>query len=260
MQRQGLARVVVAAVTVASVFAFAAPASAVTKAQEAEALDVFKAAAKHYKAGEFAQSDKLFREAFAIHGRPVYLYNAARSAHRRGDLHTAARDYKRVLDLPRTSKKVAERTQKLLDEVNAAQKREAAKAEQEAEKERLRLAKKAKEDDVAFRSKAAWASTITGVVAVGVGGYLLAAKASEQADLDDKVGKKAGGKVIGIDAQTYTAEQDRLDRNGVIGMATIGVGVAAAGLGAYLLMTQPADKVAISPFFNGHGAVVTLRF
>ena len=124
------------------------------------------------------------------------------------------------------------------------------------------LTQKRAVDAQAWRRPTGWSSVVVGVVALAGGGWVLAGYATDQRSLDGKVAQRdVGGRVVGIDAATYGTEQDRLDRSAALGGALVGVGVLAASVGGWLILSTPAaSQVTLAPIPSGRGAVLSVRF
>jgi len=208
----------------------------------------------HYKKGDYAKAAGLFRDAYKLDPtKAVYLYNAGRAEHKRGELQAALKTYREVLEHKQLEPAIELRARRFSDEVEAALKAREAKAAAQAQARAAEAARLKKQQELAAavrtRKYMGYGGVGAGAALLGVGGWLLASWSADQAALDDRVDKKdASGKVIGISSDAYTAEQDRIDLLGISGAAAAGVGVVAAGLGAWWLLSAdaPAD-VSISP-------------
>lgn len=256
-----------AAIAVALTFAWTSCpclAQAAPSAQE-EALSAFKLGVSLYRKGDFDKSAALFHTAFSLEPKAVYLFNAARSEHRGGKLAAAEKSYERCAQVMDGDPKVLARATSLLQDVRAEQRRLAeaaqrARAERDAEAVRTTSATPAQ--DTGWRGPVAWGATGVGAVLLGAGGWWLISASSAQADLDKKTqDRNENGKVVGIDAQSYTGEKDDIDARTTMGITAAAAGVAVTGVGIWLLVTSPdAPQVALTPTRRGPWLAVTLRF
>jgi tetratricopeptide (TPR) repeat protein len=238
------------------------------------ARSAWELAAHHYKNGEYAKAAPLFHTAFEMDPQPVYLFNAALSELKAGQLPEAERDFNRVLGLKDVHPKIAERARESLAELEAARDREAAGrpplekpegAPPPEEKPRAGEPQQAaRSPPVAVSRTGSWRPAVgwglvgTGALLVGVGVWLQVAASREAADLDSLVGKKSGGLVAGIDYQSYSRRMDSVDRDRLLGWSGIGVGLVAAGAGLWLALGEDAARATLSP--SPGGAVLTLGF
>lgn len=244
-------------------FAVACPAQA---AESEAAAAAYKLALHHYEAEAFDKAAPLFHQAFAIRPEPVFLYNAARAEERGGHTETAVNTYRKLLALSDIPEKMADKAREHLAtaEAEVAKRRaarERAQAEQAAalarEQEAARL--RAAEEAASTRKMIGWASAGTGLVLLGGAAWLLASWSSDQAALDEKVADRVDGMVVKTSFEAYTAEQDRVDRLGVMGASAAGLGAAALGLGAWMLLsTDEPTAVAVMP--EPRGARLVVRF
>lgn len=221
-------------------------------------------AAHKFKAKQYKEAAPLFLDAYRLDPKPAYLYNAARSEHRAGQLKAASEHYGQVLALKGLDEDIVKRATKYKTAVDAL-----LRANQQAAAATAQAAENAKGRDAALRVAAAqrsntrllaWVGVGTGVALVGVGGWLLADWSADQADLDKRLQKGPNGKISGIAFDVYRTEQDRIDTVGIGGAASLGVGVVVAGLGAWMLLTAPDAPVSLAPNIGNRGLVATLRF
>lgn len=232
------------------------PANA-AKSAETQALDAFQLGVALYRKDDFQNAANMFRTAFSLHARPVYLFNAARSAHRGGALESAAAGYDACARLPGADARIVARSQSFLAEVKLALKQRAALA---AEKPTVQVDGSAPVS-AGWRPPAAWASVGSGAALVLVGGWLLSAASTAQDELDGRTSQRDATKVVGTDWKTYTADQDSIDLNLGLGIGAAAGGLALAGVGVWLLLSDDPDPaVTPSPTANGRGFQLALRF
>lgn len=180
------------------------------------------------EAGRYIVAAQLWSEAGSLQpDNPEFTLKEGRALHLGGDI-TAARDrYNRYLaaappDDPQRA--VATQWQTALDATT-----EAAGAPATA------------------RTWAGWACVVAGAGAGGAGLWFVAGAATATDELERKLATTdAAGKITGIGEAAARVEADRIDRQFLLGWSSVGVGVAAGAIGAWLLATRP-----------GAGAVVT---
>lgn len=97
-----------------------------------------------------------------------------------------------------------------------------------------------------------WTFTVLGVIAGGVGGWMLATAAGRQDDLDGKTDPRvAGDFIVHIDYQTYEKEQVAINNQLLGGSVAMGVGLAGIAAGVALLATAPSVEVVALPSADG---------
>lgn len=234
---------------------------AAAKSAQSQALDAFQLGVSLYRKDDFSKAAGLFHTAFALDPQAVYLYNAARSEHRGGELKKAAATYRKCAGLLEADPKVVERSQGFLTEIEAQQRKQALAEEQARKLAALKVRKPAPTPDT-WKTPVGWASVGTGAVVLAVGGWLLVSAAADQDDLDARTDKRDDqGEVIGIDAESYNSEFDDIERGRTLGIAAGVGGLALAGVGTWLLLTAPSAKsVSIGPAHGGRGIRMALRF
>ena len=251
----------VAAVTAVTLLLAAVPRFSL--GQEADpAKAAYALALHHYKAGDFKKAAPIFHQAYSIRQLPVFLFNAARSEQKSGQFQAAKKSYEKLLQSKDLPEQISVKARGYLEEVTAElKKKEQAEAARRAAERQRKLAQRAAAS-ASTRKLIAWGTLGGGALLLGAGGYFLATWASGQAALDDQVADRDGGDVVGISFEAYTAEQDRLDRTGLIGGAAFGVGAVAAGLGAWLAFSGGNDKAAqtSSLYFTGREVRWQVRF
>jgi len=241
-------------------------ANAASRAKRKRAMAYFDRGAKLYKAGKYNHSAPLFLRAWSVDPKPEYLFNAARAEHRAGMLKAARQHYDQCLNLKGAPKAIRERSRKHIAEVDAALAKAAAADAARKEAERKAAAKAAAEANVvgrasagSWRTPAGWAALGSGLLAGGVGAWLLIDHGSAQAALDDKIDDLNGqGLIVGTDYQTYHDEQTQLHSDRRLGIGTLAAGATLAAVGAWLLRTAPDHKVVI--LAPGPGLALLGRF
>ncbi len=260
-----------------------------SKAEQAAAVSL--AARTKYKEGNYKTCAAMYREAFTMDPAQVgYLYSAALCAQKAGNLEAAQRDYQKVLGLQKSDDPYAAKARKHIGEVRAAliAKQRADAARRRAEWQRKQAAAKAERKRKAAAAAAAarkraadakkgatarpswyrpvgWGSVGVGIVAAGLGGWLLvdgmSAVETLQGQLDDT---DAHGKIVGIHRdQALTDEAAARDQQ-KLGGGILAAGVVVAAVGTYLL--QPAApaktprRATLAPAAGGRGLIYTLRF
>ena len=245
----------------------------------------------HYGKSDYQTAAKLFHQAYALDAVPEYLFNAARAEQRGFELDDAERDFLAFLDLQDVSDEARHRAGVHLKEVREtrtqlgaakikveAERAKAVAAAEMAEAERAKAAAAAAGasanavapvpvvgvnaggSDGAWRAIAGWSALAVGVGALGYAGWSGLDAASAQKELDRALSATdANGKIAGLGYDDYRARQsgiyDQRDRAVITGS----VGLVAAGVGAYLLLTQRAPvRAALIP--QRGGALLTLQF
>ena len=233
------------------------------------ALTVSKEAYKAYKAADYKRAATMYRAAW--HTNPAtltYLYNAARAAQLAGLLDEAERDYKTyVAKAPPQSPEVAKAWHHL-GEIGesraAARKLAAARRAPPAAKPPARTApppappaRAAAGSDV---RAAGWVLLVGGVGATIGGAVFLTGASSDQKTLDGRLlNKDAKGFIIGMTHKQAEEEQSRINTSLAFGYVLGGVGLLAAGTGAWLVATAPAT-VSLVPGPTTRSLALALRF
>ncbi len=93
-----------------------------------------------------------------------------------------------------------------------------------------------------------------------VGAWLLISYTADQTALDDRQDVvNDDDKVLGISYDKYADEQQALWTRRNLGFGAAGIGLAAAGLGAWMLVTATDDNsLVVAPI--SHGALMAWRF
>ena len=252
-----------------------APRASWAQAGENAALGAHTAATHMYKTGNFKQAAELYHTAFKIDPQPAFLFNAARSEQRLMLLDVAEKHFKQVLQLKGLDERTRSRAKMHLQEIAAVRKvvasAKASSAKPATPPAGKNEARPAPTKPVmpsttlaagqgTWKAPAGWASVGTGAVLTGVGAWLLISYMSDQTALDERQDKVNGdGKVLGISYDKYEEEQQALWTRRGLGIGATGVGLAAAGVGAWMLLTAPEDNpVAILP--TARGALLVWRF
>jgi tetratricopeptide (TPR) repeat protein len=231
-----------------------------------QGLAAFQLGVSLYRKNDFAKAAGIFHTAFGLDAKPVYLFNAARSEHKGGDLDKALSDYDRCAGLQGADARIVAKAKEFATGIRDDRKKKIEAAAQ-ARREQALLAQKKAADEAAWRSPAGWGSIGAGALLLGVGGWLLASASSDQSDLDAKT-KEMGKdpdtdelKIVGIVADDYNAEFDSIQSSRALGITAGLAGLAAAGVGTWLLISAPsAPAVSISPALGGRGVRFSLRF
>ncbi len=202
------------------------------------------------KAGNFTLAVKMWAEAYAISPKPAWMLKQARAEHLAGNKEAALKGYDKYLALAP----------------------EQAPAQADAARWRAELAPPSfvdvplpKEPAPVVVQKAVdkpsslpgWVALGGGVV-VGVGGLgLYLSTADDRKQFEADTAAKTAGKITGTSKEEAQTLADRINTRVYASWAMGGVGVVAAGVGAYLL-TRPATAVAVAP--TGNGVLVAWRF
>jgi hypothetical protein len=293
--RRWASAVVLAAVTAASLppVAMAQTKTDISPAEEAAALSIV--AKSKADAGDYATAAELYLQSYKLDNKEVgYLYSAARCEQKAGLHERAAQTYRSFLayapeshparakaeeyikecdsqvalqrDQDRRRKEEERRKADKLaeDKRKEAEKVAAAKAAADklasdklaADKLAATLAKRQQEAN-AWRTPAGWAAVGVGIASLAGGSVLLAGGMGDRSDLQARLDKKDGsGLIVGISRKEALSIQSAADSDVTLGSALVGVGVALAGVGGYLLLSRPDAKVAVGP----GGVMVSVGF
>jgi len=105
-----------------------------------------------------------------------------------------------------------------------------------------------------------WAVVGGGVALLAGSAGLYLAQGDERASLDAALAKESGGKITGIDYDVYVKRRDDLNASYRNAAILGGVGVAAAGVGAWLLLHEPTQAVLLGPGPGTAGLSLAGRF
>lgn len=105
----------------------------------------------------------------------------------------------------------------------------------------------------------AWGAVGGGLALVGTGIALWWSQRDDSATLEAQLAQKSGGKVVGIGYADYSAEVDRLNTRRGVAVGSAVVGVAAVGVGGWLLLRK-LDEVVVAPAVGRYGVVAMGRF
>lgn len=275
-------------------FAMSSPAAAqvnLSKSEEAAALS--QAARAKFKEQRFGVCAAMYREAFGLdRGQVGYLYSAALCEQKATNFAAAERDYRTVLGLVGPEHALAGKARGHIAEVRAAlvakQQADAHKRKVEREKKlfaeaaaRKQRAAQAKSAAAAkARQKAAgnvsfapqpswqrpvsWASIGLGIVAAGIGGFLLVDGMSDMELLQKDLEKTENGLIVGVHRDDARSRQEDAQGKQKLGGGVVAVGVGIAAVGAWLIAptavaTKPL-KATLAPTLGRPGFVATLRF
>ena len=221
-----------------------------------------KEAAAEYAAGRFRKSAELFHTCFGLDATQFgCLFNAARSEQRDFQLDSAEATFRRFLDVAPQDHEGRRRATVHLDEIRDTRARLQAEKAAAAAVTIAVAPTETVEKPGSWLRPAGWGAAGAGVVLAAVGVAVLVRASGEQADLDAKVADRQNGKVSGIDYAAYAEQQADLNGRYYLGDALLGVGVACAGVGAWLLATTPAlPAVTLAPQAGGVRASVAWRF
>lgn len=253
MLRTLIALVIIASMTLSSArFAHAsAPSSA--------ALTVSKQALMAYRAKRYKDAAALYRAAWHTHRSELrYLYNAARAAQLAGFLKDSERDYIDYLTKATAESSGSKKARVHLEEVRSALRAQRAALPPKRTKPPPKL-----KPTGALQRAAGWASMATGVVMGLIGGFVLVSAQSDQQALQRRLAiVDSEKKIVGISVEESDAEHDRLATQFTLGWGVAGAGFVLLGVGALAVATAPtaARNMTLSPWPNGRGAGLTLRF
>jgi tetratricopeptide (TPR) repeat protein len=172
-----------------------------------------KQAERLYQNGKYRESAALLEQAYEIEPNPRLLYNIARARDQAGDLHEALDYYQRYVNSPEgTDPQLLKRSSSAMQRLHSLiDKDEAAKRAQELERQRVEAEHQRAEAEARAAQERAAAEAAA------------ARKAQEEAE--------AQNRAI-VEGQITTRSRRR-----VVSFVAGGVGVAAAGAGAYFGVT-----------------------
>ena len=254
------------------------PAPAASRAKAAQALAYFDRGAKLYRRGKYAESAPMFLRAWSTHSVPDYLFNAARAEHRSGQITTAREHYQVCLGLPRLNPTIRKRARAHIDEIEAqlAAKKPPPPAKPQTKK--LPVAPPAapakpvgpttaspavQQTDAAAGSwmrPVGWVALGGGLLAGGLGAWLLISHGDDQAALDKQLTQQNGdGLITGIDHLSYSDEQTRLHQDRRLAVGSLVAAGALAAVGGWMLWRAPDTATAVV-LGDGLGVALQTRF
>ncbi len=217
------------------------------------AVAAYQRGARAYEADQFEQAAADFHAAFALDGKAIYLFNAARAEQRALLLDAAQRDYLRVLELPDVPEPMRQRCAVHLDEIRTTRARTEGK---DAAPTSGVLAAPAAPG---WRRPVGIATIATGAVSSAVGAVVLGIALGDDNALSEAVrAKDAAGKIRDIDYHTYDQRRRAIERNHTLGHGLLWAGVVVAGVGGWLALDQRPGAVTVQPAPGG--VVVGGRF
>ncbi|MEZ4463869.1 MAG: tetratricopeptide repeat protein [bacterium] len=223
--------------------AVAQPAPGVDPATAAQVEQFNRTGMDRYEAGDYAAARVLFEEALALFPDPKLVYNIGRCHEELGQRDAAIARFEALA----------------ADETASAELREKAAARLAplvAARDAIRTAPPPPPPPPPRDTSTAWILIGSGAAGAAVGGVFLTLGLADHAELERS--RQGQGTPISAD------REQRLDDEGsskkLIGGVLIGLGVAAAGTGTWLLLDDaPEDQaVRLTPF--GAGAALTARF
>lgn len=264
--RRAAVPLVVLALLLSAVAAVAAPAG---KAAQAEGLA--KQAAALAKQGKLGLAAQMFHAAFELNPQACgYLYSAARAEHLAGDKVTARRDYARYLKAAPADHALRKRAMTYAREVaepapppapqpapTAARRRTPSGGAQPAA---VRPAAASQQGPFAVQSggKAAatvversgwlathrrtigWIAAGAGVLGAAAGGWIYLDARGRAGDLKQQTALDDNGQVVGISHEEARDQATAIESELRAGGVVLGVGVAIAAAGGWLVWSSPA--------------------
>ena len=261
--------------------------------EAANAAVISEQATKLHFAGQYGGAEALFREAYRLDPVPGYLYSAARAAHKGGKYEVAIATYEQLItQSPGTQ--FAMKAQLHRDKLKATLAADAAAKAPPAKASTAKLpepvaanpapspappkpapvvaaptpapqpaATPAPSAAVA-RQAAPNSGRSTAFVALGAGGLSLIAAgtfaalwAGEKSDYDAL--KQPNGTIVGTKTD-LDSRVESMNNKLLVAYITGGVGLAAAGFGAYLLATRTGEGATVSIVPQTNGAILVARF
>lgn len=107
---------------------------------------------------------------------------------------------------------------------------------------------------------AGWATVGGGVALLAGSAGLYFAQGSDRQTLDAALAQQSGGKITGIDYAAYDAKRTALNASYRNAAILGGVGVAAVGVGTWLLLREPGRAVVLTPTPGLDGLSLAGRF
>ena len=285
-------RLLIALVAAAVLLAASAATAQVKLSKKEEAAALSQAARSKFKEGRYSVCAAMYREAFGMDRTQVgYLYSAALCEQKAEHFAAAERDYRTVLGLVTPEDPLAAKTRGHIDEVRSAmiakQRADAARRKEEAERKRIAAEAERKRRAEAARKAAAlknkqagtvvqpakpawhktagWASIAGGVIAAGIGGFLVMDGLSDIESLQKDLDKKDdGGLINGVHRDEALTTQSSANSKQRLGGAVVVIGVGVAAVGAWLIAPPAPPKkparATLSPTFDRPGFVASFRF
>ncbi len=264
---RGLALVAALWCLTSSTPALAVDADPVAVAGTEASAALLKVAAAEYAAGQFEKAAAHFLTCFDVDAKNLScLFNAARAEQRSFQLDKAEKHYLLYLDLNKADAAGRKRAQIHLDEVREVRaqlkKQAAANATPpgperkppevvavprppEAKPAEVKVTPPTIGQDAptpagSWKRTAGWASVGVGAALVVTGVALVVQGSGQQTKLDAETDKTQSGFISGIGYDDYVKRQESINGRMRLGTALLGIGVAAAGAGGWLVATAPA--------------------
>jgi tetratricopeptide (TPR) repeat protein len=246
-------------------------------ADDARGRELYKEGDKAYAEGDYETAVAKFEEAYELSGRKALLFNIGNAHERLGNPKRAAEALREYLphakraDKPTLEKRVESLEKRAQAEEEAKAKAEAereaeAKAQAEREAREREAAEKGSNQDPTGDAGAKseppiLAYTLLGVGAVGIGAgaYFGLSALSARDDADAGCSEQGGSRICSSSAEDALDRDQRFSLFADIGF---GVGLVAAGVGTYLLLThddKPTDTaLSVGVGQTPHSTKVTL--
>ncbi len=225
------------------------PDKKVSKKDDLHARRLYKKGDRAYAEGRYADAVTAFEEAYALSGRPLLLFNLGNAYERLERYQDAAEALDRYLPdaKPREQDAIEKRIENL--KRRAKKQEEAKEREKEAKKaERRKHASVAVKKHEHHEPKAGTSSSALGYVFLGTGGAALVVGGvfsvmalSARHDEQSNCATTSGQRLCTTDADSAIQRDQRYSLAADIGF---GVGIVAAGVGAYLVLGSHHEKEA----------------
>lgn len=228
---------------------------------DARARELFKQGDRAYAEGRYEEALQKFEEAHRLSGRPLLLFNIGNALERLGRLDEAADKLEQYISYAERAEVdvLAKRVENLRRRAEAKKKLEEERdargperaAEQKPEREGEVEARPKRAPETPARDQKPEESNTLGWVLLGAGGVALGAGAAfgfmalgARKDADAACKDQGGQRLCNASAKDAI---DRDARYSLFADIGFGVGVIAAGAGAYLLFSSPGGSEQAKP-------------
>jgi tetratricopeptide (TPR) repeat protein len=263
----------------------------VSKAKKREAIAASILARSALDKRNYDMAVTLYMQAYEVDPDTLgYLFSAGRACHKGGKIAAAEKHYAEFLAKSgKTKSALVDKARQYLLDVQSQQKAELKRklAVAEAKVEAIKTADKADKKaaaggdaptaptkEVANAPAAATTATTTqapnvlawsiagsGVVSGAIAVMLYLDVLDQRSELDALYQQvDAKGKITGISHEEANNKSQDIETTNTTAAILGGIGVAATGLGAYMLLSKPSSSVAIHPGLDLSSVVLTMRF
>jgi tetratricopeptide (TPR) repeat protein len=207
--------------------------------RDRQARNLFYLGEEHYSAGRYQKAAMLYEESYALSKRPELLFNLGNAYERNGEYGKAADYLRRYLRSGRANNVAA--IKQRIDRLE--QRVEEQRREREQETARLMAERQRQREETENKESGASTTQKIGYISIAVGGAgLVSAVVFGVASLS--AGKDANKSCTDTNlcSQNSRGALERQKRFAILADVSTAVGVASAGVGAYLLWRAHRDR------------------